>query len=119
MKTDIKKDISEEKLVALIIKSALAMEGVTGMVDMPEGLRGGILGRDVVMKDGVKLSRDKEDKTALDVYIRVEYGVKIPQLAWELQRKIQNDILAKTNITLNDINIHVEGVDMGEKYDQS
>ncbi|MBO4235676.1 MAG: Asp23/Gls24 family envelope stress response protein [Firmicutes bacterium] len=117
MKTDITKDINEDKLAFLIRKSAIGMEGVTGMADMPEGLRGGILGRDTVMKDGVKLSRDKEDNAVVDVYIRVEYGIKIPQLAWELQRKIQDDIRSKTTIVLNDINIHVEGVEMGDKND--
>lgn len=117
MKTDISKGVNEEKIVTLISKSASEMKGVTEMAETPEGLRESILARDVISRNGVRLSHDKEDNILIDVYIKVEYGIKIPQLAWELQRKVQSDVLAKTKLMLNDINIHVEGVDMGEKND--
>ena len=102
---------SDLNLVHFASESASSLEGVTGLALDAEGLRNNILVRDVI-KEGVKLSRDKEGKISLDIYLRVKYGIKIPQLAWELQRKIQEDIKNKTDILVSDINVHVEGVDL-------
>ena len=120
MKTDSPKETTEEMfglLLELARESAINLEGVTSLAEEAEGLKPNILARDVIIGDGVKLSHDKEGNKVLDIYIRARYGVKIPQLAWELQKKIQSDIQEKMDILLNDINIHVEGVDMGEEND--
>lgn len=61
-----------------------------------------------------KAVKGKDKEITVDISIIVAYGTKIPQLAWELQRKVQWDIVMETGIKVNDINIHVEGVDMGE-----
>ena len=117
MKTDTKKDVFEESLLTIVAKSVSEMKGVTKMADVPDVIRGGILARDTFVRDGIKIVRDKTDNLVLDVYIRVEYGIKIPQLAWELQRQIQSDVKKDIGIGLSDINIHVEGVDMGDEND--
>lgn len=108
---------SDLNLVLLASESASSLEGVTGLALDAEGLRNNILVRDVI-KEGVKLSRDKEGNISLDVYIRVKYGTKIPQLAWELQRKIQEDIKNKTDVLVSDINVHVEGVDLEAEHEK-
>ena len=119
MKTDIQNEIDESALLKLVSESVLGMKGVTQMALEAEGLRSNILVRDTFIKDGVKLTKDKEGNITFDVYIRVVFGTKIPQLAWELQRKIQEDILSSSGLTINDINIHVEGVDLGDGNEQN
>ena len=114
MKNDSLREVTADSVIEIATMSTTSLEGVTGMAKEAEGLKGSILTRDGTVKDGIKYSHDKEGNTTLDVYVRVKYGVKIPQLAWELQRKIQDDVNAKTGILLNDIHIHVEGVDMRE-----
>ena len=117
MKAEDIKETTDETLIKLVRSSALDVVGVTAMAEDAEGLKPNILARDVLIREGIRLARDKEGKPILDVYIRVNYGIKIPQLAWEIQKKIQGDVKEKTGIVLNDINIHVEGVDMGDEND--
>jgi uncharacterized alkaline shock family protein YloU len=40
----------------------------------------------------------------------VTYGCKIPQVAWDIQDNVKNEIQSMTNQKLNAVNIHVEGV---------
>ena len=68
-----------------------------------------ILSRDIATTDGVRITK-KDDNVVIDIYVVVEYGVKIPQLAWELQKKIQSEIKDMTGVEVEDINIHIEGV---------
>lgn len=102
------------EILNTVYESVCSMDGVTELAIDAEGLKGIILSRDIVSKNGIKLSKDKEGNLTLDVYIRVKYETIIPQLAWELQKKIQEDVNNKDGVMVNDINIHVEGVDLGE-----
>ena len=48
------------------------------------------------MPKGIKVSKDKE-KITLDVFIVADYGVKIPQLAWDIQTAVKEHVLKITN----------------------
>ena len=46
----------------------------------------------------------------MDVYVLVWYGVKIPAMAWDLQRNVKKELEMMTERTVMEINIHVQGV---------
>lgn len=49
----------------------------------------------------------------IDLYIVVEYGVKIPELAWEIQENVKNSVETMTGMAVEKVNIHIEGISFG------
>ncbi len=102
--------ISDE--VVGIIASLAATE-VKGVAGMSGGIAGGIsemLGRKNFSK-GVKVEV-KEKEVSISLYIIVEYGAKIPEVAWEVQESVKNTIETMTGLNVVDVNINVQGVNI-------
>src|SRR5690554_7907925 len=67
--------------------AGLAATDVEGVAGMSGGIAGGIaemLGRKNLSK-GVKVEVG-EEQAAIDLFVVVEYGVRIPEIAWEIGR---------------------------------
>lgn len=62
---------------------------------------------------GVRVSEGKEG-IYIELYVKVKYRMKIPQLAWDIQNRIKEIISKKYQIAVKEINIHVQGVEMTE-----
>jgi len=102
--------ISEE--VVAIIAGVAAMD-VPGVAGMSGGIAGGIaeiLGRKNLSK-GVKVEVG-EKEAAVDLYIIVEYGCRIPDVSWDIQEKVKEAVETMTGLDVIEINIHVQGVDL-------
>ena len=50
------------------------------------------------------------DSVGIDLYIVVEYGIKIPELAWTIQENVKNRVETMTGLTVSKVNIHIEGI---------
>lgn len=102
--------ISDEVVSAI---AGLAASEVPGVASMSAGLTGGIY--DLIGKKnpskGVKIEM-KEQEVALDLYLIVEYGAKIPDVALEVQQAVKNSVETMTGLTATKIDIHVQGVKM-------
>ena len=83
--------ISDE---VITVCAAGIVSKIPGVCDLTGGftdsLSKNILGIDPSGK-GIKLSRSDEG-LVLDIYVIVEYKVRIPQLAWEIQSKVKQRI---------------------------
>lgn len=105
--------ISEE--VVAIIAGVAAMD-VPGVAGMSGGIAGGIaeiLGRKNLSK-GVKVEVG-EKEAAIDLYIIVEYGCRIPDVSWDIQEKVKNAVETMTGLDVIEINIHVQGVNIDKE----
>lgn len=106
--------ISEE--VVAIIAGIAAMD-IPGVVGMSGGIAGGIaemLGRKNLSK-GVKVEvGDKE--AAIDLYIIVEYGCRIPDVSWNIQEKVKETVETMTGLNVVEVNIHIQGVNIEKDY---
>lgn len=51
-----------------------------------------------------------EDMATVDMYLVVDYGVKIPELAWNVQEKVKESVEAMTGLSVTSVNIHIEGI---------
>lgn len=106
--------ISEE-VVAII--AGLAATEVPGVAGMSGGIAGGIaemLGRKNLSK-GVKVEvGDKE--AAIDLFIIVEYGCRIPDVSWEIQEKVKKTIESMTGLNVIEVNIHIQGVNIEKEH---
>ena len=61
------------------------------------------------MGKGVKVSVDGQN-VSLDLHIIVEYGIKIPDVAWQAQEKVKEAVESITGLCVDKVNVHVEGV---------
>ena len=97
-------------VVAVI--AGVAVSEVQGVAGMAGGFAGGISevfsGKKNLAK-GIKA--DIEDgKAKLDVNIIVEYGSRIPDVAFEIQNRVKKAVENMTGLVVEEVNVHVQGV---------
>lgn len=101
--------ISDDVITVCAANAAAKIPGVCELAGgLTENLSKNILGIDHSGK-GIKLSKNEEG-LILDIYVIVEYKVKIPQLAWEIQSNVKKEIESITDLKVSEVNIHVQGV---------
>ena len=101
-------NISDEVLSTIANIAASEVKGVTAM---SSGIAGGIvemLGKKPIGK-GIKVET-KEGDVKIDIFLIVDYGVRIPDVAWEVQENVKKSIEAMAGLKVTDVNIHVQGV---------
>ncbi|HHU33247.1 MAG: Asp23/Gls24 family envelope stress response protein [Zhaonellaceae bacterium] len=98
-----------DEVVAII--AGLAATEVKGVAGMSGGIAGGIaemLGRKNLSK-GVKVQVG-EKEAAIDLFLAIEYGTNIPEIATEVQENVKKAIENMTGLTVVEVNVHVQGV---------
>ena len=58
---------------------------------------------------GVYLKESEEELTA-DIYLYLEYGVKVPKVAMAIQKAVKDAVRNMADVELNAVNIHVAGI---------
>ena len=66
------------------------------------------------MSRGIKVESG-EKNTKIDVNIIVEYGVRIPDIAFEIQNRVKKAVESMTGLTVQEVNVHVQGVNLVEE----
>ena len=56
-----------------------------------------------------------EKETKIDVNIVVEYGVRIPDVAFEIQNRVKKAVETMTGLKVSNVNVHVQGVSVVEE----
>ncbi|NMA03020.1 MAG: Asp23/Gls24 family envelope stress response protein [Clostridia bacterium] len=98
-----------DEVVAIV--ASLAATEVKGVAGMSGGVSAGIvemLGRKNLSK-GVKVEVG-EKEAAVDVFVIVEFGASIPDVAQQIQKRVKEAIETMTGLKVVEINIHVQGV---------
>jgi len=100
--------ISDEVVKVIAGLAAVEVKGVAGMSG---GLVGGIaemLGRKNFTK-GIKVEVG-EKEAAVDIYVIIEYGVHIPDVAAEIQQKVKSAVENMSGLSVVEVNVNVQGV---------
>lgn len=84
------------------------VEGVYAMAGGFAGITEAISGKKNLSK-GIKVEVG-EKSTKIDVNIIVEYGARIPDVAYEIQTRIKKSVEAMTDLKVLEVNVHVQGV---------
>lgn len=104
-----------DDVVAVI--AGKAVSEVSGVAEMAGGFAGGItevLSGKKNLSKGIKVDiGEKEAK--IDVNIIVEYGVRIPDVAFEIQNRVKKAVEAMTGLNVLSVNVHVQGVKTSEE----
>lgn len=84
------------------------VEGVYGMAGGFAGFTEAISGKKNLSK-GIKVEVG-EKTTKIDVNIIVEYGARIPDVAYEIQTRIKKSVESMTDLKVLEVNVNVQGV---------
>lgn len=93
------------------IVAGLAAQEVNGVIGMSGGFAEGLnelLGKKSFAK-GVRITVDGHVVTAA-VYVNVEYGSCIPEIALEIQEKVKEAIENMTGYEVKFVDVHIQGV---------
>ena len=97
--------ISEDVIVELASKT------IQGIPNIKTASRSGSkfgLGRKGA---GIKVSVDhSQGLMDIDAYVLVKYGQRIPDLAWDVQEKIKDNLERYTGYNVRAVNVNVQGV---------
>ena len=100
--------ITDEVVGIIAGIAATEVEGVAGMSGDIVGGIAEMLGHKNLAK-GVKVEvGDKE--AAVELYMIVEYGVQIPEVAFNVQENVKKAIENMTGLSVVEVNIHIQGV---------
>ena len=98
-----------DEAVAMI--ASMAAANVKGVAGMSGGMAAGItekLGKKNLTK-GVKVEVTGQS-VALDLFVHADFGVKIPQLAHEIQNEVRTAVETMTGLQVKSVNVHIQGI---------
>ena len=110
--------IADEVVSVIAGKAVSEVNGVAGMAG---GFAGGItevLSGKKNLSKGIKVESG-EKETKIDVNIIVEYGVRIPDVAFEIQNRVKKAVETMTGLKVSNVNVHVQGVKTSEEQEKS
>ena len=103
-------EISDD-VVAVI--AGMAASEVSGVAEMAGGFAGGIsevLSGKKNLAKGIKVEILDNKEARIDVNIIVEYGARIPDVAFEIQKRVKKSVENMTGLSVLEVNVHVQGV---------
>lgn len=102
--------ISDEVIITI---ASVAVSEIDGVSSIGSGFVDGIARRlsKKPITSGIKASIE-EDTTSVDINIVVKYGVRIPEVAWNVQDAVKKEIELMTGLTVEKVNVRVVGIDI-------
>lgn len=97
-----------------------AVSEISGVAGMAGGFAGGIsevLSGKKNLSKGIKVDVE-EKEVKIDVNIIVEYGVRIPDVAFEIQNRVKKAVETMTGLNVTSVNVHVQGVNIPEEKEE-
>ena len=92
--------------------AGVAVSEVPGVYGMAGGISSGIsevLSGKKNLAKGIKVEKT-EGIAKIDVNIIVEYGTRIPDIAFEIQNRVKKAVESMTGYKVEEVNVHVQGV---------
>lgn len=103
----------------IAVIAGVAVSEVPGVASMSGGFAGGIsevLSGKKNLSKGIKVDAD-EKEVKIDVNIIVEYGSRIPDVAFEIQNRVKKSVENMTGLKVTEVNVHVQGVKTEKEND--
>ena len=101
----------------IAVIAGVAVSEVSGVAGMAGGFAGGIsevLSGKKNLAKGIKVDKN-EERIRIDVNIIVEYGTRIPDVAFEIQNRVKKAVENMTGMNVEEVNVHVQGVNTNVK----
>lgn len=111
--------ISDEVISTIATIAVSEVSGVHGM--------GGSFAGDIVeklgkktMTKGVKIAMESNE-VVLDLNVVLKYGVRIPEIAWNIQENVKKSVESMTGLEVTKVNVRVVGIELenADKTDEN
>lgn len=93
------------QIAAIATRKVVGVHGLTG--GLIDGIAGLLASRGTAR--GVRVAVDGRD-VAIDVFVAVELGVRIPEVAERVQEAVQTAVEGMTGLVVSSVNVHVQEV---------
>ncbi|MFT8314653.1 MAG: Asp23/Gls24 family envelope stress response protein [Clostridium sp.] len=101
--------ISDEVVEVIAGLAAAEIKGVMGMsASLVGGISQMLSGKKNLSK-GVKVNLG-EDNASIDLYLVVQYGIKIPEVAASVQKNVKKAVESMTGLNVSGVNVYVQNV---------
>lgn len=105
--------ISDEVIATI---TSVAVSETDGVCNLSGSLTGEIamrFGKKNINK-GIKVTTT-DDGTVIDISVTVKYGIRIPDIAWEIQENVKKSVESMSGLNVLKVNIHVVGVEFEDE----
>ena len=106
--------IASDVVIVIATMAATEVEGIAGM--------SGSLTGELAEKFGVKSNNKgikvqvNEETVSIDMFLVVEYGVRVPDVAWEVQQNVKKAVETMTGMKVTNVNIHIQGINVIKEH---
>ena len=105
--------ISEDVIAQLAIKALLSVDGVQ---PANPGLMANLrMGRKAVNGVRITISDGESPEIQVDTYISVKYSLRIPDVCWDVQEAVKDQVERFTGYAVKAVNVYVQGIIFTEK----
>jgi len=121
----VKTDLGEINITKETIRSiaSLRLADVKGVVgsrksiikEITDMLRGDTSENEIEEANRTIKVEIKDNKPLINLFIIIKYGVRIPDIAWDIQSRVKEGLMKKLGIDINEIDIHVQGIQFPKK----
>ena len=101
-------NISDEVVAVVSSVASTEIKGVFGMCNSLGGGIAELFGKKSFSK-GVKVEMN-ENSVKIGVSLTVEFGAKIPDLAWKVQENVKREVENMTGLNVTSVDVFVNGV---------
>ncbi len=100
--------ISEDVLATIARNAAKEVKGVAGFSVRPTAEVTGLFHRQAI---GSPIRLEMKDGDAvIDIFVNIESGVRIPDMAEQIQSRVKESVQTMTGITVSKVNVHISGL---------
>jgi uncharacterized alkaline shock family protein YloU len=121
VKTDLGEiNITNESIRSIVSLALADVKGVVGnrksiIKEITDMLRGDVSENETEEAVRTIKVEIKDNKPLINLYIIIKYGVRIPDIAWDIQSRAKEGLIKKLGIEINEIDIHVQGIQFPKK----
>lgn len=108
--------ISDEVISTIATIAVSEVEGVSGMGGSFAGELAEKLGKKSLTK-GVKITMEAENDVVLDLNVIMKYGVRIPEVAWNVQENVKKSVESMSGLSVTKVNVRVVGISVEKEED--
>jgi uncharacterized alkaline shock family protein YloU len=121
IKTDLGEiNVAIETIGSIVSLNLADVKGVVGsrksiIKEITDMLRGDTSENEIEEASRTIKVEIKDNKPLINLYIIIKYGVRIPDIAWDIQSRVKEGLRKKLGTDIYEIDIHVQGIQFPKK----
>jgi len=121
IKTDLGEiNVTNETIGNIVSLNLADVKGVVGsrksiIKEITDMLRGDTSENEIEEASRTIKVEIKDNKPLINLYIIIKYGVRMPDIAWDIQSRVKEGLRKKLGTDIYEIDIHVQGIQFPKK----